>query len=279
MSRSARALSLALVALTACAEPVVRTATVSEEAFPPVRIAVKGDWGAGTRAQEQVTARMCARRETAPFSFVITTGDNFYDPDGTATGTNYGRPEACLTADPQHEWRATWGNHDLAGSDTREVLGARRTYHWRLPGIDVFMLDSNRASSSTQRAWLRDELAASEGPVRIAVFHHPPYSAGSSHPGDAAVRSNWVPLFERYGVDLVLSGHAHLYERHRVDGIDYVVTGGGGRALHRCARNPRTLRICRAVYHMVELVVDERTIRVRAIKRDGTVFHSFLIDA
>ena len=66
-------------------------------------------------------------------------------------------------------------------------------------------------------AWLARDLAANRAKWTIAVFHHPPYSDGS-HVSDTEdrmvqVREHVVPILERYGVDLVLSGHSHGYER------------------------------------------------------------------
>src|SRR5438132_1610785 len=85
--------------------------------------AVKGDWGAGTPAQQQVTTEMCAIRKRIPFRFIVTTGDNFYSPDGNATQSNFYQPERCLIDYPENTWRAVWGNHDLGGPSTGTVLG------------------------------------------------------------------------------------------------------------------------------------------------------------
>jgi 3',5'-cyclic AMP phosphodiesterase CpdA len=69
--------------------------------------------------------------------------------------------------------------------------------------------------------WLKADLRASKLPWRIVVLHHPPYTHGS-HDSDSptdsggrmiALRKNILPILERNGVDLVLSGHSHMYER------------------------------------------------------------------
>ena len=115
--------------------------------LPPADLvfAVKGDWGAGTKAQRDVTRRMCSERERTPFRYVVTTGDNFYRPDGTATSANYFGPEECLYRHPDHEWRASWGNHDSGFRSTERVLGSRKTYSWSAGGVHFFALDSNDA--------------------------------------------------------------------------------------------------------------------------------------
>ena len=110
----------AAVAGAALATLAPAAAAAVESQAPPaasVRFAVKGDWGYGGAAQAAVTRRMCVEARRAPFAFVLTTGDNFYRPDGVATAENYWRPERCLRA-ARVRWRAAWGNHDAAGGDT-----------------------------------------------------------------------------------------------------------------------------------------------------------------
>lgn len=65
--------------------------------------------------------------------------------------------------------------------------------------------------------WLRDDLTANTLQWVVVYFHHPPYSKGS-HNSDAStelidMRQNIIPLLEQHGVDLVMSGHSHSYER------------------------------------------------------------------
>ena len=71
--------------------------------------------------------------------------------------------------------------------------------------------------------WLTNDLAANDKEWVIAFWHHPPYTKGS-HDSDTEgrlidMRENALPILESYGVDLVLSGHSHSYERsHLLDG-------------------------------------------------------------
>lgn len=238
-------------------------------------LAVKGDWGAATQAQREVTARMCDVRARNRFEVVITTGDNLY-PSGKATGANYYGPERCLIRFPGHRWRGSWGNHDWGG-DTGRVLRSRRTYAWSAGGVDLFALDSNRAGDRAQREWLRRRLAGSRARVKIAYLHHSPFTVGSRYRDDERVKREWVPLFERYRVTLVLSGHSHLYEHHVVRGLHYVVTGGGGAPLYRCARRSAPLRRCAAEYHFLLVRVEGTAVTVRAIASSGRTIDRFTI--
>ena len=71
-----------------------------------------------------ISARMCASNAAKPAAFVLTVGDNFYAPNGTANTGDYYNPEACLLAQ-KVRWRAVWGNHDLGGTSTSTVLGSK----------------------------------------------------------------------------------------------------------------------------------------------------------
>jgi tartrate-resistant acid phosphatase type 5 len=240
--------------------------------------AVKGDWGAGTPAQSSVTRRMCRVRLTQPFDVVVTTGDNFYNPDGVATKQNYGDPERCLTVRPGHRWIPAWGNHDLAGDSTATVLRARgHWYRWPLDGVEILVLDSNRWSDSTQRGWLARTLKRFDVPLTVVAFHHPPFSVGTVHGSHRGVRERWVPLFERHGVDLVLSGHNHLYERSRLRGIDYVVTGGGGAALYGCGDPASWTRRCVSAHHFLLVQAADTGLRVRAVSASGSILDRFVV--
>jgi acid phosphatase len=247
------------------------------EAF---RFAVKGDWGAGTAAQHSVTARMCEVRKSRPFSIVLTTGDNFYAPDGLATSRTYFRPEICLNVAPPVTWRAAWGNHDVAGDSTAGVLGsARRTFRFSAGGVDFFVLDSNAAADDAQRRWLEDALASSRAAVKIVAFHHPPYTVGAGHLGDARIVRNWVPLFRRFNVTLVLTGHNHDYEHSLVDGVDYVVTGGGGAAVYPCVREAPWNIACMGRHHFLLVEVRGSAVTVTAIAPGGEEIDRFSIQA
>ena len=233
----------ALLALAVTAGPAGATAATAPPPATSVRFAVKGDWGTGSSAQAAVTRRMCAEYRRSPFAFVLTTGDNFYQPDGVATAANFTRPERCLTA-LGVTWRAAWGNHDLAGTSTADVLGSPRRYYAVVAGpARILVLDGNDPSDPGQLRFIRDQLRDAEEPVRIVSFHQPINTSGLHAPADEA-RRLWEPLLRRGRVTLVLQGHNHMYERLVVGGITYITTGGGGAQLYPCVRPAPGLRRC-----------------------------------
>ena len=230
---------------------------------------MKGDWGDGTRAQAAVTRRMCAEARRSPFAFVLTTGDNFSAPDGVATRDNFWRPERCLRA-LGLRWRAAWGNHDVRGEATATVLRSPRRYYAFSAGpARILVLDANAPADPGQLAFMRRELRGGGDAVRIVAFHQPLESAGLHGP-DPEQRRLWTPLLRRGGVDLVLQGHNHAYERLVVDGITYVTTGGGGAQLYPCVRPAEGLRACRFAHHFLAVTVAPDAISVRAVSPRGT---------
>ena len=89
--------------------------------------------------------------------------------------------------------------------------------------LHVISLDSQLSNGNSEKravmaAWLKRDLEANALPWTVVIFHHPPYSKGANHDSDTEqreidMRTNFGPLLERHGVDVVYSGHAHSYER------------------------------------------------------------------
>src|SRR6185436_2948242 len=93
------------------------------------------------------------------------------------------------------------------------------------------------ARRQAQIAWLQADLAATTREWKVFFFHRPPYSTGAEHGSDLTIRNTFGPIFEQYGVQLVLNGHDHDYERTvpirtsadpSLQAVTYIVTGGGG---------------------------------------------------
>lgn len=97
-----------------------------------------------------------------------------------------------------------------------------RWYSWRSGPALVVVLDSTRPDDPEQLDWLERTLASTDATWRIVALHHPPYSSGW-HGSATDVREAFQPIFERYGVQLVLAGHDHDYQRSvPINGITYV---------------------------------------------------------
>lgn len=102
--------------------------------------------------------------------------------------------------------------------------GTENYYAIDYSNIHFVMLDSqesDRSANGEMANWLKKDLAQNTKLWLIVAFHHPPYSKGSHDSDDAGdsrgrmrdMRENILPILEKAGVDLVLSGHSHMYER------------------------------------------------------------------
>jgi 3',5'-cyclic AMP phosphodiesterase CpdA len=202
-----------------------------------IRFAVIGDWGTGDRDQIGVAKQMFAAHQRQPFDFVISAGDNIY-PNGSGRyfGRHFEQPFANLLKD-RVKFYAVLGNHDVDAGRQDQCqyslfnMGGQNYYKIeRGNGLaEFFMLDSNDFDA-TQAAWLENSLRASRAKWKIAVFHHPIYSSGKRHGSSAGLRTRLEPLFTRYGVNIALSGHDHIYERTKPQqGIHYFVSGAAGK--------------------------------------------------
>jgi predicted phosphodiesterase len=132
---------------------------------------------------------------------------------------------------------------------------------------------------SIQYNWLKAELQSPEyssATWHIVYFHHPPYTASTSHSDEIDVQIHLVPLFEQYGVDMVFNGHTHAYERYFHNGIYYIVTGGGGGPLHGLVEDtqPPIREFGESTYHHCAIYVNvpDRSLTLSARYNNGTEF-------
>jgi hypothetical protein len=107
-----------------------------------------------------------------------------------------------------------------AGEAGGVASGTEAYYAFDVGRVHIICLESyetSRAPGGAMLTWLAADLAANHADWTIAFWHHPPYSKGS-HDSDTAIellqmRQNALPVLEAGGVDLVLAGHSHAYER------------------------------------------------------------------
>jgi hypothetical protein len=175
-------------------------------------------------------------------------------------------------------WQVAVGNHEMETWYSPDGYGgqfkrfsfptANRTYYTFTYGnVAVLSLDANDISNEipanngysggAQTRWLASQLAAyrerSDIDFIVVYFHHCAYCSCTSHSSEGGVRTNWVPLFDKHSVDLVINGHNHIYERTdplkggivttaapigstvtpATQGTTYITAGGGGESLYK----------------------------------------------
>lgn len=261
------------IRLAALGALVAAVALVSS-AGAATRILAVGDFGVGGDRQRATGAGMKRFERSHPATYLVTLGDNDYTR-GRSFEANWRASFGWLGA-ADVRVAGTLGNHDYETGDRGAyqlaTLGMPRRYYTRRIGdVQLFLLDSNRIDD-VQTAWLEQRLSASEALWKVVVFHHPPYACGG-HLGHELVQDRWVPLFERYGVQLVLSGHDHAYERfERRNGVTYVIHGGGGAPLYPvlfCLPSYPDLVFARADYGFLSVVAGEEQLTLTALDLRG----------
>lgn len=216
---------------------------------------IVGDSGTGGSAQAAVRDAMLAHVGADLPSIYIHVGDMAYSSGTDAEFTN----RFFLPYQDILRHTVCWpviGNHEGHTSDSASqsgpyyqayVLpsageagglpsGTEAYYSFDYAGVHFIALDSyetDRSPGSPMLMWLAADLADTAADWIIAFWHHPPYSKGS-HDSDTEVelidmRENVLPILEAAGVDLVLAGHSHIYERSfLVDGAYDTPTTAGG---------------------------------------------------
>ena len=217
-----------------CACACVLGLAGSTTAQTQVAFLAVGDYGVGGSAQLSIGRRMQLYEARKPAEMLVLLGDNDYTESPARFRSNWRKSFGWARRDGLRV-AGVLGNHDYQvgrGRYELGLLGMTGPYYTRKLGdAQLFFLDSN-AINDRQTAWLEQQLADSTATWKIAVFHHPPYTCGG-HSGSSEIVRRWAPLFEDYGVQLVLSGHDHNYQRFAArNGVTYVVHGGGAAGLY-----------------------------------------------
>ena len=202
-------------------------------------------WAVGDGADGSDLARRVARliRRDEP-DRLLYLGDVYNRGTAAEFQSNFRGVYRALTSITE----PTIGNHEWALRRQgyypfwREVRGRRIRpwYRFELGGWEIFSLNSEAAhgEGSRQLRWLGGRLAGAQGNCRLAFWHRPRFSAGSSYGDDEGYRPFWRALKGR--ARLVLSGHEHNMQRLRArGGIVQLISGAGGTNLYPVVQQRR----------------------------------------
>jgi acid phosphatase type 7 len=254
----------------------------------PFSFIVVGDTRSGVDAHRRVIERIA---QEVP-DFVLGTGDMVDDGYRQDQWQQFFDVESPVLRD--NVYFPAVGNHDRQGrgrtADSYRTYfsvpdnGDERFYGFSYAAARFLVLDSNEYSFalSDQTAWLERELiAARQDPAVRHVFvvmHHPPFSI-ALHGGSRDLRERWTPLFEKYQVTAVFSGHDHVYERAEHNGIRYFVSGGGGAPLYPRRPHPSPVDLdavkkLERTFHFLRVTVTGSRVEVTGVRSDGTVIET-----
>lgn len=203
------------------------------------RFAVIGDAGTADEHQLAVAKQMLAEHERKPFSFVITVGDNTYQGCKNRLRDVFEVPYDGLLKRGV-KFYATLGNHDEECAEEQIAyppfnMNGKRYYTFKPAGdlVEFFAIDTTlvvNGKAPEQFDWLERALRESKAVWKIAVFHHPAFSPAKKHGDDKDIAARIVPLLERYGVRVVLTGHDHILAKLLTrNGVDYFVCGASAK--------------------------------------------------
>lgn len=218
-----------------------RSFTTLCESSQTQRLWVIGDSGKIGKNQDKVYSEFIKyiNGDYSKLDMWVLLGDNAYS-SGTQKQFNATLFEPYVELVKRYVPWAVVGNHDARRWAFYQVFdfptnaesggvasGTQEYYSIDNGNLHLVMLDSetvSRSSDGAMASWLKKDLASNKKPWVIVAFHTPPYSDGGHKSDDdwdsngrlKEMRENFVPIFDKYGVDLVLNGHSHGYERSKL---------------------------------------------------------------
>ena len=197
-----------------------------------LKFAVLGDFGTGSRQQYQLAEVMARVHGQFPFDLVILVGDNLYGSERPQDFAKKFEIPYKPLLDKGVKFQASLGNHDAREQVYYKLFNMDGRQYYSFKGskqsVRFFALESTYLKPE-QVQWFEKEVQDSGSDWKIPYFHHPPYSSGERHGSDARLREVLEPLFVKYNVSVVFTGHDHFYERVKPQkGIVYFVVGAGG---------------------------------------------------
>jgi hypothetical protein len=160
---------------------------------------------------------------------------------------------------------------DDGGKASQKLFGSMRWENARF----IFLNGMDAWSTGTEKQWLESELRmadAEEGLTwRFVVVHYGPWSSGPHGSNRRLLDAGLPAILRAHKVDLVLSGHDHIYERGEQDGLRYVVSGGGGAPLYRQISPRAGTEKVEPTYHFIEATVTDDAVKLVAKRIDGSI--------
>lgn len=246
-----------------------------------VRFAVIGDNGTGGKEQYDVAEQMRKYREIFPYDFVLMLGDNIYGGNSPSDMKKKFEDPYKPLLDAGVKFYASLGNHDDSNERFYKPfnMGGQRYYSFKNGNAEFFALDSTYMNPE-QLSWVMTQIPNTGSNWKICFFHHPLYSHGRFHGSDTDLRARLEPIFQQKGVNVVFSGHDHVYERLKPQkGIYYFVMGIGGQLRdHNLAASPDTAKgfDTDRGFMLVEIAGDQ--LFFQTITRSGETVDSGIIE-
>lgn len=264
------ALAALLAILAACAGGQNPSAT-------SVSFVVFGDNRGGRDGhQPAVFGALVGRMAALRPDFVIGTGDYIYGGGSQMSlrdqWNEFFHAMAPLQAQQRTYFAPATGNHEISGGDGRKLFleyFKRFYFSFDWGGSHFIILDTEAPGQESRIAgeqleWLKRDLANSNQAAHVFVALHRPLFPVGSHKGDSLdmyprERDALHSLFVRHSVKCVFEGHEHFYHRQVRDGIEYIITGGGGAPLYASPDQG-------GFHHFLYVTADQRRYKTAIVK-------------
>lgn len=169
---------------------------------------------------------------------------------------------------------STAGNHDtrLGGGQRYENLFGSSTYSFDLDQAHFVVFNSSSGDPSYDVPWLRDDLSRSNAEWKFVFTHIPPFDprSGENHTLDNTLADELMTLFEENEVDVVFSGHIHMFNMTTIGDIKYVVTGGTGVSLYADSESG-------GFYHYVNATLENQSLTIVPVILETPTFQQDIV--
>jgi len=161
----------------------------------------------------------------------------------------------------------TIGNHDIkdSGGELYEEYFGSSTYSFDLGPAHFTVFNTSASDITSQEfTWLEQDLLQTEAEFKFVFTHIPPFDprTGEDHSLiNSTTSTHLMSLFEEHEVDVVFTGHIHMYNETIVNGVKYVITGGAGASLYADEDSG-------GIYHYMNVMLDDTGLSIEPVLLD-----------
>ncbi|NJK87721.1 MAG: acid phosphatase [Bacteroidales bacterium] len=275
-----------------------------------LNVILVSDWGRnGFYNQREVAEKMAEVASSAGTEFFISCGDNFQVNGVQSVNDPLWRinfEDIYVHPSLQKDWYPVLGNHDYHGNTQALIDYSHVSRRWKMPArfytktkkltittpiLFIFLdtpplinsyyeepeeyPDVETQDSLKQMKWLKTVLNSSTEQWKIAIGHHPVYSASTKHGNTHELIAKFSPLFEKYKVDAYFSGHDHDFQHLKPKGsyTDYFVTGTGS-AVRESSTDENSV-FSMSAPGFTYLSVSGNELKINFIDKEGNIVYTY----
>lgn len=263
----------------------------AEEMGDSVSFISFGDWGSGSENQQAVATAIKNFCNEETCEFVLTLGDNFYNSGVTnVTDPQWEEKYRNIYGDLNLPFYAALGNHDAGGNIQAQIDYSELDSSWHMPATcysfiwpeasnpplaEFFIFHSTDFDEEEQNCLSR-ALAGSQATWKLLAMHHPIYSNSDHGNDDVGNNEELLPIICNK-VDLVLSGHDHVFSHLSSDEdgcpIEQLIIGNGGKSLYDIDTSDPRVRSTGKFYGFGWFEITAGQVNFRSVTKEGELFY------